>query len=459
MVRFSEATRWNPGSFRSAEWGWPAEVIRPFREAIVPSVVPVRTADYPDGHPPLVTIRFDGSMERRDADPADIKGRLFLARAGDLVYSKIDVRNGAIGIVPPTLPVVAVTAEYPVHDVREDVADVSYVRLLVRCSGLRREIQSRVSGASGRKRIMPADLLDMQAPFPSLAEQRAIVGYAEAAEAASRLAQADAAKRRRKADAAFLAALGLALPEEHERTKVMTRRWSGLERWGVEASQRSMTEGHDKEKGRFPTVRLGSIIADLRTGWSPKCLPRPASSHEWAVLKLSAVTRGVFDPSENKALPPGISPNPDICVEQGDVLITRGSGVTSLVGAAVLVQEEPPPRLMFPDLVFRVQFKEHSAVDGAYLHAVLGIPQVRQQIEEMRTGAAPGLQKITKSALLGVKIPLPPLDTQRTLVAALSAARAGADALATEATSRLATALAEVDAMILGTRPIPSIQE
>ncbi len=457
MVRFSEATRWNPGSFRSAEWGWPAEVIRPFRDAIVPSVVPVRTADYPDGHPPLVTIRFDGSMERRDADPADIKGRLFLARAGDLVYSKIDVRNGAIGIVPPTLPVVAVTAEYPVHDVREDVADVSYVRLLVRCSGLRREIQSRVSGASGRKRIMPADLLDMQAPFPSLAEQRAIVGYAEAAEAASRLAQADAAKRRRKADAAFLAALGLALPEEHERTKVQTRRWSALERWGVAYNQRTAGAGVGADESRFPIVELGSVVADLENGWSPKCFPRPAEPDEWGVLKLGAVSFGTYNDAENKALPPNLAPVPRLEVKAGDVLISRAN-IPRLVGACTLVASTRP-RLMLCDKIFRVVPMSPEPVDPAFLAEVLKIPMVRLQIEASCTGTSPTMQNITKPSLLRLRFPLPPLELQRTFVAALTEARVAAEAVLGESTSRLATALAEVDAMILGTRPIPSIQE
>lgn len=457
MVRFSEATRWNPGSFRSAEWGWPAEVIRPFRDAIVPSVVPVRTADYPDGHPPLVTIRFDGSMERRDADPADIKGRLFLARAGDLVYSKIDVRNGAIGIVPPTLPLVVVTAEYPVHDVREDVADVSYVRLLVRCSGLRREIQSRVSGASGRKRIMPADLLDMQAPFPTLAEQRAIVAHAEAAEAAARLAQAEAARRRRKADAAFLAALGLALPEEHERTKVITRRWSGLERWGVAYNQRTAELGAGSDESRFPIVELGSVVADLENGWSPKCFPRPAEPDEWGVLKLGAVSFGTYNDTENKALPPSLAPVPRLEVKAGDVLISRAN-IPRLVGACTLVASTRP-RLMLCDKIFRVVPMSPEPVDPAFLAEVLKIPMVRLQIEAACTGTSPTMQNITKPSLLRLRFPLPPLELQRTFVAALVEASAAAEAVLAESTTRLATALAEVDAMILGTRPIPRVPE
>lgn len=450
MVRFSEAARWNPGSFRSAEWAWPAEVIRPFRDAIVPSVVPVRAADYPDGHPPLVTIRFDGSMERRDADPADIKGRLFLARAGDLVYSKIDVRNGAIGIVPPTLPLVAVTAEYPVHDVREDVADVSYVRLLVRCSGLRREIQSRVSGASGRKRIMPADLLDMQAPFPTLAEQRAIVAHAEAAEATARLTMAEAAKRRRNADAAFLAALGLALPEEHEHTKVMTRRWSGLERWGVAYNQ-AVRGGLDLRASRFAVQPLGALVTAMQYGTSTK-----ANTNEQGVpvLRMPNIKDGVIDFVDLKHAVLRKSEEAGLLLGDGDILINRTNS-KELVGKCAVFHD--PGRYVFASYLIRLQADAKKA-DPDFLAAVINGPLGRQQIDALSRQAI-GQANINSEEIRSLMVPLPPLDTQRTLIATLAAARGAADAQATEAATRLATALAEVDAMILGTCPIPRVQE
>jgi type I restriction enzyme S subunit len=49
----------------------------------------------------LVTLHFDGEMElRRENAGETFKGRLFVADPGDVIYSKIDVRNGAIGIIP-----------------------------------------------------------------------------------------------------------------------------------------------------------------------------------------------------------------------------------------------------------------------------------------------------------------------------------------------------------------------
>ncbi len=48
----------------------------------------------------------------------EVKGRMFFAHAYDVVYSMIDARNGAIGIVPESMPRVAFSSEYPIYEVR-----------------------------------------------------------------------------------------------------------------------------------------------------------------------------------------------------------------------------------------------------------------------------------------------------------------------------------------------------
>jgi len=50
----------------------------------------------------LISLHFDGSLSPRDVKAwrKDIKATLWFAYPGNLVYSKIDARNGAIGLVP-----------------------------------------------------------------------------------------------------------------------------------------------------------------------------------------------------------------------------------------------------------------------------------------------------------------------------------------------------------------------
>ena len=66
------------------------------------------------------------------------------------------------------------------------------------------------------------------------------------------------------------------------------------------------------------------------------------------------------------------------------------------------------------------------------------------------------MQNITKPALLALRFPLPPPDVQQALVNELTSARDAADALVAAARARRDLAMSEVDAMILGTTPVPN---
>jgi restriction endonuclease S subunit len=98
------------------------------------------------------------------------------------------------------------------------------------------------------------------------------------------------------------------------------------------------------------------------------------------------------------------------------------SGVTRLVGSAIFV-EETRPNLLICDLIFRMVFLDSSPILPRFLTEVLGTSNVRKQLEECRTGDASMMQKITKTALAGLSIPLPDTAIQQVLVDELNTVR------------------------------------
>ena len=103
---------------------------------------------------------------------------------------------------------------------------------------------------------------------------------------------------------------------------------------------------------------------------------------------------------------------------------------------------------MICDLIFRVVFREEVEIAPAFLAAVLGISELRSQIEDQRTGAAPMMQKITKTVLLGLTFPLPPLSEQRKMVKALNDARLKATVLRADAANVRAQSWAKFEAAV-----------
>ena len=125
---------------------------------------------------------------------------------------------------------------------------------------------------------------------------------------------------------------------------------------------------------------------------------------------------------------------------------SRGNAL-SLVGAAVYVSATRP-RLMLPDLVFRAVWRKQRTVEGAFLAEVLRTPFLRRQIESVATGTSPSMKKVTKPALLNLRLPLPLLAEQARIVARLDALRAEARAARTTATARRAAAAAAFTAAL-----------
>ncbi len=157
-------------------------------------------------------------------------------------------------------------------------------------------------------------------------------------------------------------------------------------------------------------VRFRTILDRIDSGWSPKCLDRPVQDNEWGVLKLGAVTWCKYNPFENKALPPGIDPRPELETQRGDLLFTR-KNTFELVAACSLVGETPP-KLMIPDLVFRFRFKEEAQVNSVFLQRLLTHPNKRKEIQRLAGGSSGSMPNISKSRLQTAMIELPPIKLQ-----------------------------------------------
>ncbi len=172
-------------------------------------------------------------------------------------------------------------------------------------------------------------------------------------------------------------------------------------------------------------LQLGEVITDLRNGWSPQCLERPATEDEWGVLKVGAVSYGWFDDRQNKALPPTLQPKPSLEVKPGEVIISRAN-ILRLVGACAIVRETRPC-LLLCDKLFRVEFLKDSPMLPDFLAEVLKTHSVRQQIEAGAIGTSPTMKNISKSALLELTFSVPTgpdgLKIQERMISNLEAAR------------------------------------
>jgi type I restriction enzyme S subunit len=148
--------------------------------------------------------------------------------------------------------------------------------------------------------------------------------------------------------------------------------------------------------------KLGDLI-EIETGWSPKCIDRPARKGDWGVIKVSAVSSGRFRAQENKTLPSATEPRRELALKAGDLLMVR-SNTRALVGATAVVPEDHP-QLLLSDKVWRLRLS--NGLDARFMEATLSYPSVRERLSRMATGNIASMQNLTQHKLSELSVVLP----------------------------------------------------
>ena len=125
----------------------------------------------------FVTLKLHGKgvVPRNIGDgktPKSFRG--FRVKLGQFIYSRIDARNGAFGIIPAELDGAVVSKDFPVYEV--DSAEIMPSILISICTSEHfvNQIRSMSNGATNRQRIKEDVLERMLIPLPPLGEQNRI---------------------------------------------------------------------------------------------------------------------------------------------------------------------------------------------------------------------------------------------------------------------------------------------
>jgi type I restriction enzyme S subunit len=161
------------------------------------------------------------------------------------------------------------------------------------------------------------------------------------------------------------------------------------------------------------TLARGTIsdwVADFDTGKNLAPDPDARQADGYRVLKVSAVTTGVFLPSEAKPLPPAYKPPTSHVVRQGDLLFSRAN-TTELIGATAYV-ESPYDKLVLPDKIWRFVWRDKNAPNPRFIHALFSTPSFRRELSKRATGTSGSMKNISKAKVLGLEVALPNRDQQ-----------------------------------------------
>ena len=234
---------------------------------------------------------------------------------------------------------------------------------------------SEMIGVAGQKRVPEEWLRDYPVPITDLQRQREIADYLD-----SETACIDALMSNRRRLIELL----------DERAQVLRNEW------------------FDNLSSAYGLISVRRWTTQIEQGWSPVCDSAPAEHNEWGVIRTSAVSSGVFLAEDNKRLPDEVEPQTRWQLQDGDLLITRGSGSRQMVGIAC-VARVGTRKLTLSDLVYRVRLTQ---AEPEYIASAMLSSQVRAQVESsIRTDTGMTL-KIRRDDLADIRIPAVPHEAQ-----------------------------------------------
>jgi len=159
-------------------------------------------------------------------------------------------------------------------------------------------------------------------------------------------------------------------------------------------------------------VRINQLLHRIEGGKSFKCLTRRATSEEWGVIKVSAMTWGEFLEDEQKAIPPEAAFDPRDEIKPNDLLLSR-CNTSELVGATVLVGD-CRSRLLLSDKSLRLLVSE--SLNLRWLHMALSSSVARRQFSAMAPETSDSMRNVSQEKIESVLIPLPSLEEQAQIV-------------------------------------------
>lgn len=358
-----------------------------------------------------ITVHLTGEISVRNRTEP-YKGSNFAAYPGDIVFSKIDARNGAIGVLPLEIEKAIVTAEFPVFTANTERLDGGFLKLLLRTGNFIKALRQKASGTSGRRRITPDAFLDLSIPLPTIDQQKTIVALYYATFNQATDIETEAAEIEAKAIEVFETVLGAEPPPPLPDISAFVASFMDLEQWNYDGVLRSTLQLEAPEPN-FTPVELGKV-GKVSYGLQKSPANRP-TSHSRPYLRVANVQRWRLELEKIKMINVPDEEMPKYRLEEGDVLLCEGNSA-DLVGRGAIWHNEIPD-CVHQNHVLRVRLDQSKA-----------LPEFVLSVINSRYGKAYFLAKAKRTTNLAsinskevgsFPLPLPPIDIQKALVESL----------------------------------------
>lgn len=362
----------------------------------------------------------------------------WLVSEGLFIISKIDARNGAMGIIPKELNGAIVTNDFPVFNIDKDSIVPQYLLLVTTTERFVEFVQKCSSGTTNRQRVDVNDFLDVKIPLPTLSEQQALVEAYNSKIKAAEEKERRADQLNNEIEDYLLSELGIKLkgtysqnlPEssvcaEPQVEYCINPASSAMKKdtyhWGDEIKKEyrwlkfvrfkdvdrwDCYNAENKLKSIFGIVRLGELITSISTGTTPPTSIKTYFDGNVKFYTPADISDEMYlSASERYISDLAIKDNKARVFHRGDVLFV---GIGSTVGKVGVVND---------DIV-----SSNQQITGFSLKTSLVIPEYvfcfmnynKHITTAEKTKST--LPIVNQEKIINIPIPIPPLEIQNAIV-------------------------------------------
>ena len=218
-----------------------------------------------------VTIKVrNGGVFLRDEVMGENIGtkKQYLVSEGQFILSKIDARNGAMGIVPTELDSAVVTQDFLPYDIDTTKVNPQYFVLVCTTKQFVEFCQSCSSGTTNRQRVDEAQFLNIKVPVPSLAEQNNLVEeYNKSIQYANKI-KSEIVINKNNLKKWLINRLSICTTQNIQSTSLIQYiQYSTINKWSINDILKSGI--YNFSKSPYNVIPIGSVITYFEGGKTP----------------------------------------------------------------------------------------------------------------------------------------------------------------------------------------------
>ena len=415
FLKFSQLTYWTAKRYFAKELQltnkYPKVLMGFFLSKSQPNIINIKD----EGQYKIIGVRSYGKgayINREVAGQQLTMKKYQLAKANQLIWCKVDTKNGAFGIVNDELANSYASSNMCLVDIDNSKILNQYLQLLFTSQNFQRYLDSFVSGTTNRKYIKLDELLNsIEVPLPPIEKQREIV---EKYNAKIKLAEEQEQKAKnleKEIDLYLNDALGI-----KEDIKVNFNKqiknirfipFKNLSRWdSFFFNNEFKVIDNCLAQAKYECKKVDQVVEKLINGVDSRQYMEKGVPY----LRVSNIKPNKIEISDIKYIE-NCNKNTKGFVKKNEILITRKG---TYGNAVVVTEEDEKHNFVVSSEVFKLTLKDADIINPYYFQYYINSSFCKLQMERVKTRGIMG--SLTQEALLNLIIPLPPICVQNDIV-------------------------------------------